>query len=928
TMSPGAYIYTVNGIAPCGNASATVTVNETSTPDAGADGSITLCSAGAAIDLFGQLGGSPNVGGTWSGPSAVIGGSYDPATMIAGVYTYTIVATAPCVGDQSTVTVAENVAANAGNDGALTICDAGAGTSLFAQLGGTPQAGGTWSGPSTGVGGSYDPATMSPGAYIYTVNGIAPCGNASAAVTVNETSTPDAGADGTITLCSSGAAIDLFAQLAGTPDAGGTWSGPSPVVGGSFDPSTMSGGDYVYTIAASAPCSQATATVTVTLEIAPNAGSQGSIDLCAGADAVDLLTVLADAPQVGGTWSGPSGAAFNGTYDPGSDPPGLYTYTINGVVCPDASAIATVNLFVGPDAGGDNSVALCNTSAAIDLFTQLTGTPGLGGVWTDDQGNAVTSTFDPATMGSDALTYTITGSNSCPDDSAVLTIAVSDAPQAGTSGAVVLCTSSDAVSLFDGLSGTLDIGGTWTDPSGDPHATIFDPAVDVPGTYSYTVTGTAPCPSAVATVGVQVNPIAYAGEDGSASYCSTNAPVALLSMLGGLPQPNGSWVGPGGAPFNGIFAPATGAPGNYTYTVLGIAPCGSDHSTVIVSVSAAANAGTGTILSLCAHDPAIDLFASLGGQPDADGTWTGPDGTNTDGLFDPAVDAPGAYVYSVMANPPCAPATATIMVNVVPFPNATIVAESDGSCVPVEVTLSSGYTGPGDCTWLLGNGSEVHDCGPITVTYEVPGTYAIALVIDQGGACGADTLVAADPVIVSERPIAGFDILPEFVSTSDPVVYLNNTSTGALSYVWDIAGLAGSTEEDVQYEFPDELGGEYTVCLLALASPDCADTICKVITIDDGMNVSVPNTFTPDGDGINDVFMPITTGIDPRYYHFEIFDRWGLLIFNSTDPAASWDGRTSDGTEAPTDVYVWKLLLKDAYSGDRSDRIGHVSLLR
>ncbi|MFN6116850.1 MAG: hypothetical protein ACK46C_13335, partial [Flavobacteriales bacterium] len=166
-------------------------------------------------------------GGTWSGPSAVVGGNYDPATMAPGVYTYTVTGVAPCTNATATVTVTENAATNAGTDGSLTVCSDGTSTSLFTQLGGTPQAGGTWSGPSAVVGGNYDPATMAPGVYTYTVTGVAPCTNATA--TVTENTATNAGTNGTLTVCSNGAPASLIAQLGGTPQAGGTWSGPSAV---------------------------------------------------------------------------------------------------------------------------------------------------------------------------------------------------------------------------------------------------------------------------------------------------------------------------------------------------------------------------------------------------------------------------------------------------------------------------------------------------------------------------------------------------------------------------------------------------------------------------------------------------------------------------------------------------------------------------
>jgi hypothetical protein len=120
----------------------TVTIN--TPPDPGTNGSITLCTSSAATSLFAQLGGTPDVGGAWSGPRAVVGGLFDPASMSAGVYTYTV--PGPCLvlmkaRSRYLSTRHRILVATERSRSAAQVC-----SDLFGQLSGTPDPGGTWSG--------------------------------------------------------------------------------------------------------------------------------------------------------------------------------------------------------------------------------------------------------------------------------------------------------------------------------------------------------------------------------------------------------------------------------------------------------------------------------------------------------------------------------------------------------------------------------------------------------------------------------------------------------------------------------------------------------------------------------------------------------------------------------------------------------------
>jgi hypothetical protein len=735
TMTPGVYTYTVTGTAPCANATATVTVTETGEPDAGANGTLTVCSTGAAASLFAQLGGTPDAGGTWSGPSPVVGGQYDPATMNPGVYTYTIAAVAPCTGATATVTVTENAAANAGANGALTVCSSGAVVSLFTSLGGTPQSGGAWTGPSAVVGGQYDPATMTPGVYTYTVTGTAPCPNATATVTVTETGEPNAGTNGTLTVCSTGAAASLFAQLGGTPDAGGTWSGPSPVVGGQYDPATMNPGVYTYTIAAVAPCTGATATVTVTENAAANAGANGALTVCSSGAAVSLFTSLGGTPQSGGAWTGPS-AVVGGQYDPATMTPGVYTYTVTGTApCPNATATVTVTETGEPNAGTNGTLTVCSTGAAASLFAQLGGTPDAGGTWSGPS-PVVGGQYDPATMNPGVYTYTIAAVAPCTGATATVTVTENAAANAGANGALTVCSSGAAVSLFTSLGGTPQSGGAWTGPSAVVGGQ-YDPATMTPGVYTYTVTGTAPCANATATVTVTETGEPDAGANGTLTVCSTGAAASLFAQLGGTPDAGGTWSGPSPV-VGGQYDPATMNPGVYTYTIAAVAPCTGATATVTVTENAAANAGANGALTVCSSGAAVSLFTSLGGTPQSGGAWTGPSAV-VGGQYDPATMTPGVYTYTVTGTAPCANATATVTVTETGEPNAG----TNGTltvCTPVRLQACSHLGGTPDAggTWS-GPSPVVGGHDPATMN---PGvyTYTIAAVAPCTGATATVTV--------------------------------------------------------------------------------------------------------------------------------------------------------------------------------------------
>jgi gliding motility-associated-like protein len=730
TVAGGPYIFTylVDSGTICGTNSSTVTITIIQPLDAGTDGILDLCIDNNPIDLFTILGGSPEVGGTWS-PALTSGtGVFDPSADTAGAYTYTLSGNAPCIDESATVTVTTSMPPDTGTNGLVDLCTNNDPIDLFTILGGSPEVGGTWSPALASGTGLFNPALDTAGIYTYTLIGAPPCNDTSANVTVTFVPISNAGSDANLDLCENDGPIDLFTVLGGTPDAGGTWSPALASGTGVFNPALDTAGIYTYTIAGTPPCDDSSATVTITTNTPPDAGINGLVDLCINNDPIDLFTILGGSPEVGGTWS-PALASGTGLFDPAVDVAGIYTYTLTGTPpCDDQFATVTVDFITISNAGSDANLDLCENDSPIDLFTVLGGSPDTGGTWSPALASGM-GVFDPIIDTAGIYTYTIAGTPPCDDSSATVTITTNTPPDAGINGLVDLCINNDPIDLFTILGGSPEVGGTWS-PALASGTGLFDPAADVAGIYTYTLTGTPPCDDQFATVTVDFIPTANAGTDGVLDLCTDNDPIDLFTVLGGSPDAGGTWS-PALVSGTGIFDPIIDTAGIYTYTISGTPPCDDSSATVTVTTNTPPDAGTNGSVDLCTNnDDPIDLFTILGGSPEVGGIWS-PALSSGTGLFDPALDVAGIYTYTLTGTPPCDDQFATVTVSIIPLPNAgedsnAVICSADGTQDLFNYLDGSPDSGG---TWspTLSSGTGIFD--PIldiagTYTYTVTGPIA------------------------------------------------------------------------------------------------------------------------------------------------------------------------------------------------------------
>lgn len=183
-------------------------------------------------------------------------------------------------------------------------------------------------------------------------------------------------------------------------------------------------------------------------------------------------------------------------------------------------------------------------------------------------------------------------------------------------------------------------------------------------------------------------------------------------------------------------------------------------------------------------------------------------------------------------------------------------------------------------------------------------------------------VVFNDTARVVKKAVANFNINPEFIDISKATVVFNNFSNYAFKYQWTISD--GGSYSDLSPSHTFNKIGAYNVSLIAYSISGCNDTLSKTLTVNDIYNIYIPNSFTPNGDGNNNVWKPEIISGDK--IDLEIFNRWGELIYHSKDESASWDG-TYKNEICQEGMYLYMLKVTSKTKKIYYYR-GMISLLR
>ena len=254
-------------------------------------------------------------------------------------------------------------------------------------------------------------------------------------------------------------------------------------------------------------------------------------------------------------------------------------------------------------------------------------------------------------------------------------------------------------------------------------------------------------------------------------------------------------------------------------------------------------------------------------------------------------------------------------------------------CMPAQFILTND-TDPSTFTsqqWTI-NGAPYSNLNTVTFVPDQPGAFDVMLEVSTANGCAYDTLI--------NNYIASFP-QPQANYTTDPLIlYPDNTditlidlSSGNIeSWLWTISLPSEeivSTDQSPEVSLPANFEGTYPIQLEVTTAEGCIDSTSGLIIINELFNLYVPNAFTPNDDGLNDVFQVEGTGINASNFQLDIFNRWGETVFSSTDPQQAWTGGANGSSYyCPNGAYTYCISTYSLNSGERFEYRGSVSIIR
>lgn len=463
-----------------------------------------------------------------------------------------------------------------------------------------------------------------------------------------------------------------------------------------------------------------------------------------------------------------------------------------------------------------------------------------------------------------------------------------------------------------------------------PSASLTSPLTDTTNampttTTTYTVSATNGGCTATATVSVNVNPL----------------PVPTVTPINPQICEGSSVVMTAGGGVNYLWTPASGLSSTTTATTTASPVSTTTYSIIVTDANGCTDSIVNTVnffsnptVTASSNDPGVCLTFSTDLQ--ANGAvnylWTPAGSLNANNIASPVATPVVNTTYQVIGTDinGCRD-TAFVDVLVYPNPVSAFTAPVTSGCQPLTANLVSNSTiASGTIAQYIWNVETMGTSGQQNPSFTFPniGDFDVELITVSDMGC-TDTLTMIDYLHSYSVPTAGFFATPNPATLGDANIEFTNTSSvDVTSSVWDMDGLATINAMNPEFEF--NTADTFMVTLIVSTIHGCMDTVTSPVIVEDVSEIWIPNSFTPNNDGMNDFWFPVGRNLlnGAARIEVEVFNKWGMSVFYSTDASKTWDGNANETvTDCPQDVYVYRVYFINE-KGKEFNYLGHVNIIR
>ncbi len=955
-LTSGTYNFTyTQNVLPnvCSEESTTIQIEVIPQPETGTTTEAIYCendlAASPSLDLFDQLIGEDS-GGDWTddNTTGALTGSIVDVTLLTTVgsynFTYAITGANGCENSSTViVTIApapESGTPNAPAEFCIADITSGQTYNLFDSLEGEDQTG-TWT--DDDASGALSGNTvlldgLAEGTYNFTfdVDAVGTCDDVDVTVQIIILPAPETGTPTEAVFCENDLAasspLDLFDQLTGE-DSGGVWADDNAtgaLTGSIVDVTlltTVGSYNFTYTITDIINGCESSSTVMVTINPAPESGTPNTpaefcvADITSG-QTYNLFDSLEGEDQTG-TWNDndTSGALSGNTVLLDGLAEGIYNFTfdVDAIgTCDDADVTVSIiiNDVVAPTAA--SSQEFCDTATISDLI--ITG----NAIQWYENATGGTPLIDTTVLvdGESYYATQVNATTGC--ESSIRTEVIATIYQTPNAGALastpITACNNTTIDLNLGLDGTQDVGGIWYEGSDNTGTVVANPTTyDVTGfsannyQFTYYIIASAPCVDDSITITITIEePLTAGVSNGDLVFCSSDAIFDLNSNLTGADS-GGEWTY-NSAPVSNLFDPSTVQSGTYTYTITN--SCGSSSASFDITVNQAPNAGTDNSVLICVADGVTDLFPLLGTSAQSGGVWL-PALTSGTGEFDPSVDLAGTYIYSITAISPCTTdASASITVTVDDIAAPVVVNLNPEFCLADNPTVSN----LNDAITITGTVNWYEDAALTILANEtdslVDGEDYYATQTNSSG-CESSTNVQVT-VTVNDTPTPILiNSNQELCINDNPIISELTSNIDYDSSTYDVVWYDSDSGGSVVSESSLLSNGATYYAVLVDLVIGCESSVRLEVTTDlTSCVLTIPDGFSPNGDGVNDTFDMDNLAIIYPNFEIEIYNRNGNIVYKGNANTPRFDGKSNQSLtigngDLPVGVYFYIFNYND-----------------